>query len=76
MDDVLDDCRLLLRVLCDLTLVTLTAEAALMVVAVDVVVVVDDLSSSSSSFSSPGAVTMYCGGSASSTDIFAALTQN
>lgn len=76
VDDVLDDCRLWLRVLCDLTLVTLTVVPvpAFTVVAVDVVVVVDDLSSSSSSFSSPGAVTMYCGGSASSTDIFAALS--
>lgn len=72
VDDVLDDWRLWLRVLCDLTLVTLTVVPAFTVVADEVVVVVDDLSSSSSSFSSPGAVTMYCGGSASSTDIFTA----
>lgn len=60
-----DDCKLWLRVLCAFVVLT--------VVAVDwpvAVVVVDDLSSSSSFFSSPGAVTMYCGGSVSSTDIF------
>lgn len=60
-----DDCKLWLRVLCALFIFTLTA--------LDVVVVVDDLSSSSSFFSSPGAVTIYCGGSVSSTDIFVTL---
>lgn len=65
---VVDDCKLWLRVLWVLFIFTLTA------VAVDAVVVVDDLSSSSSLFSSPGAVTMYCGGSVSSTDIFITLS--
>lgn len=75
-DDVVveDDCKLWLRVFGDLFVLTFTAVAVDLAVAVDVVVVVDDLSSSSSLFSSPGAVTMYCGGSASSTDIFVTLT--
>lgn len=69
-----DDCKLWLRVFGDLFVLTFTAVAVDLAVAVDVVVVVDDLSSSSSLFSSPGAVTMYCGGSASSTDIFVTLS--
>lgn len=68
-----DDCKLWLRVLCALVVLTLMAVPVDWAVAVDVVVVMDDRSSSSSFLSSPGAVTMYCGGSDSSTDIFVTL---
>lgn len=72
---VVDDCKLWLRVLWVLFILTFTAVAVDLAVAVDVVVVVDDLSSSSSLFSSPGAVTMYCGASNSSTDILLTLSR-
>lgn len=67
----LDDCKLWLRVF---DLFVLVADFTLFtVVAVDVEVVVDNLSSSSSSFGSPGAVIIYFGGSASSTDMICLL---
>lgn len=71
--DTLVDWKLRLRMFWVRCVVdTLMADDMDLVVAVETV---DDLSSSSSGFSSPGAVTTYCGVSASSTDIVNWMTK-